>query len=77
MFDYADGSNLRSTVPQKKEPDNQPPSRLLRSITQPLDQSIRTAGSDDRSKFVASRREVADRSIKIDIDHAPARGPDS
>src|SRR2546425_4124384 len=48
------------------------PQQTLSSILQSLDQAVGTARGDDRRKFVASRREITDGSVEIDIDHPPA-----
>src|SRR6266404_9569860 len=46
--------------------------QALGSIVQPLDQSIGTAGSDDRCKFIASHGKIADGPVEIDVDHPSA-----
>src|SRR5258708_3814193 len=43
--------------------------QTVRSIPQSLDQSIGTARGDDRREFVTPQREIADRSVEVDIDH--------
>jgi hypothetical protein len=44
----------------------------LSSILQPLDQAVGAARGDDRRKFVAARRQIADGPVEIDVDHPSA-----
>src|SRR5215470_4803481 len=54
------------------DPRTSPAEEALSSILQTLDQAVGAARGDDRPEFVASRRQVADRAIEIDIDHPSA-----
>jgi hypothetical protein len=46
--------------------------KIVSSLLQFLDQSIGAARGDDRGELVAPQREIADRSVEIDIDHPAA-----
>ena len=46
--------------------------QIVSSFLQFLDQTIGATGSDDRGELVAPQREIADRSVEIDIDHPAA-----
>src|SRR5215471_21093323 len=62
----------RPTAPGRPDIPRSLRQQRLSPLLQSLDQAVGAAGGDDRGELVAPRREIADGSVEIDVDHVPA-----